>query len=92
MIVSRVVPLQAARLLQFIKEVSCRLNCFIESKIQRSMIKRSNENHYNLQLRFLVSLRDLEGDRKCYEFLLCFLFIFLPETEDIVTMYADKSC
>ena len=54
------------------------------------MIKRYNESDYNLQLRFLVSLRSSEGDRKCYEFL-CFLFIFLPETEDIVTLYADKS-
>ena len=52
------------------------------------MIKWYNENDYNLQLRFLVSLRSSEGDRKCHEFL--FLFFF-SETEDIVTLYDDKS-
>ena len=50
------------------------------------MIKQYNESDYNLQLRFLVSLRSSEGDRKYHEF----FFIFLPETEDIVTLY-DKS-
>ena len=53
------------------------------------MITRYNESDYNLQLRFLVSLRSSEGDRKYHEFL--FLSIFLPETEDIVTLYDDKS-
>ena len=52
------------------------------------MIKRYNESDYNFQLWFLVSLRSSEGDRKYHEFL---LFIFLPETEDIVTLYDDKS-
>ena len=55
------------------------------------MITRYNESDYNLQLRFLVSLRSSEGDRKYHEFLFLFLFIFLPETEDIVTLYDDKS-
>ena len=53
------------------------------------MIKQYNESDYNLQLRFLVSLRSSEGDRKYHEFL--FLYIFLPETEEIVTLYDDKS-
>ena len=51
------------------------------------MIKRHNESDYNLQLSFLISLRSSEGDRKNHEF----LFIFLSETEDIVTLYDDKS-
>ena len=54
------------------------------------MIKQYNESDYNLQLRFLVSLRSLEGDRKYHEFFFI-LFIFLPETEDIVTLYNDRS-
>ena len=53
------------------------------------MIKWYNESDYNFQLTFLISLRRSEGDRKYHEFL--FLFIFLPETEDIVTLYDDKS-
>ena len=48
------------------------------------MIKQYNESDYNLQLRFLVSLRSSEGDRKYHEFL--FLF-FLPETKDTVTLH-----
>ena len=55
------------------------------------MIKRYNDSDYSLQLRFLVSLRSSEGDRKYHEFLFLFLSIFLPETEDIVTLYDDKS-
>ena len=46
------------------------------------MIKRYNESDYNLQLRFL-------GRRQRKQFL--FLFIILPGTEDIVTLYDDKS-
>ena len=57
-------------------------------KIHQSMIKRYNESDYNLQLGFLVSLRSSEGDRIYHEFLILF---FLPETEDIVTLYDDKS-
>ena len=53
------------------------------------MIKQYNVSDYNLQLRFLVSFRSSEGDRKYHEFL--FLYIFLPETEEIVTLYDDKS-
>ena len=52
------------------------------------MIKWYNESDYNLQLRFLVSLKSSEGDKKYHEFL--FLF-FLPETEDIMTLHNDKS-
>ena len=52
------------------------------------MIKQYNESDCNLQLRFLISLRSSEGDRKYHEFL--FLF-FLPETKDTVTLYDDKS-
>ena len=52
------------------------------------MIKQYNENDYNLQLRFLVSLRSPEGDR---ENTMSFFFLLLPETEDIVTLYGDKS-
>ena len=55
------------------------------------MIKRYNKSDYNLQLRFLVSLRSSEEDRKYHDFLFLFLFFFLPETEDIVTLYDDKS-
>ena len=54
------------------------------------MIKQYNESDYNLQLRFLVSLRSSEGDRKYQKFLFLFLF-FLPETEDTVTLYNDIS-
>ena len=62
------------------------------SKIHRNMIKQYNESDYNLQLRFLVLLRSLEGDREnTISFLLLFIFIFLPEKEDIVTSYNDKS-
>ena len=53
------------------------------------MIKRYNRD-YNLQLSFLVSLRSSEGDGKYHEFLFLFSF-FLPETEDTVTLYDDKS-
>ena len=52
------------------------------------MIKRYNESDYNLQLRFLVSLRSSEGDR---ENTMSFFFFLLAETEDIVTLYDDKS-
>ena len=58
-------------------------------KIHRSMIKRYNESDYNLQLRFLVSLRSSEGNRKYHGFL--FLFIFVTRNRDIVTLYDDKS-
>ena len=54
------------------------------------MIKQY-ESDCNLQLRFLISLRSSEGDRKYHEFLFLFLFIFSPETEDIVTLYDGKS-
>ena len=53
------------------------------------MIKQYNENDYNLQLRFLVSLRSPEGDRE--NTMSFFYFLLLPETEDIVTLYGDKS-
>ena len=43
------------------------------------MTRWYNESDCNLQLRFLVSLRSSEGDRKYHEFLFLFLFI-LPET------------
>ena len=56
------------------------------------MIKWYNESDYNLQLRFLVSLRSSEGDREnTTSFYVYFLFSFLPETEDIVTFYGDES-
>ena len=56
------------------------------------MIKQYNVSDYNLQLRFLVSLRNSEGDREnTMQFLLLFLFVFLPETDDIITWYDDKS-
>ena len=55
------------------------------------MIKQYNESDYNLQLSFLLSLRSSEGDwEKTMSFYL-FSFLFLPETEDIVTLYDDKS-
>ena len=54
------------------------------------MIKQYNENDYNLQLRFLISLRSSEGDRENTTSFYLFIF-FLPETEDIVTLYDDKS-
>ena len=54
------------------------------------MIKRYNESDYNLQLRFLVSLRSPEGDRE-NTMSFYFYFLLLPETEDIVTLYGDKS-
>ena len=56
------------------------------------MIKRYNESDYNLQPSFLVSLRSSEGD---WEITMSFYFYsylrFLPETEDVVTLYDDKS-
>ena len=56
------------------------------------MMKRYNASDYNLQLRFLVSLRNSEGDREnTMQFLLLFLFVFLPETDDMITWYDDKS-
>ena len=55
------------------------------------MIKQYNENDYNLQLRFLISLRSSEGDRENTTSFYLFIFFFLPETEDIVTLYDDKS-
>ena len=54
------------------------------------MIKRYNESDYNLQLSFLVSLRSSEGDwENTMSF--SFSFSFLPETDDILTLYDDKS-
>ena len=53
------------------------------------MIKQYNESDYNLQLRFLVSLRSSEGDRENTISFYC--YFFLPETEDTVTLYDDKS-
>ena len=56
------------------------------------MMKRYNASDYNPQLRFLVSLRNSEGDREnTMQFLLLFLFVFLPETDDMITWYDDKS-
>ena len=55
------------------------------------MIKRHNESDYNLQLRFLISLRSSEGDKRKYHKFLIFIYFFLPETEDIVALYDDKS-
>ena len=85
--------LQAAGLLQLNALIKFRADQIVlwKVKIYRSMIKRYNESDYNLQLRFLVSLRSSERDRKYHEFLFLFLFIFLPETESIVTFYDDKS-
>ena len=55
-------------------------------------MKRYNASDYNLQLRFLISLRNSEGDREnTMQFLLLFLFVFLPETDDMITWYDDKS-
>ena len=56
------------------------------------MIKQYNESDYNLQLRFLISLRNLEGDREnSTSFYFDFCIFFLPKTEDTVTLYDDKS-
>ena len=44
------------------------------------MIKRYNESDYNLQLRFLILLRSLEGDRKYHEF----LFLFFYQKQNIL--------
>ena len=56
------------------------------------MIKRYNESDYNLQLRFLVSLRSSEGDREnTVSFYVYFYLFFLPETEDIITLFNYKS-
>ena len=55
------------------------------------MIKRYNESDYNLQFRFLILLRSLEGDRENTMSFFFFIFIFLPETEDIIILYDDKS-
>ena len=52
------------------------------------MIKRYNESDYTLQLSFLISWRSSEGD---WENTMSFYFLFLPETEDILTLYNDKS-
>ena len=86
--------LQAASLLQFnsLRKFHADQIVLLKVKIHRSMIKQYNESNYNLQLRFLASLRSLEGDREnTISFLVLFLFIFLPEKEDIVTLYNDKS-
>ena len=57
------------------------------------MINRYNESDCNRQLRFLVSLRSSEGkgENIMSFFFFIFIFYFLPETEDIVTLYDDKS-
>ena len=56
------------------------------------MIKRYNESDYNLQLSFLVSLRSSEGDwENTISFYFYFYLFFLLETEDILTLYDDKS-
>ena len=56
------------------------------------MIKRYNESDYNLQLSFLVSLRSSEGDwENTMSFYFYFSLFFLLETEDILTLYDDKS-
>ena len=49
------------------------------------MIKRHNESDYNLQLRFLISLRSSEGDRKYHVFLFLFSFIFYLKQK--ITIY-----
>ena len=41
-----------------------------------------------MQLSFSVSLRSLKGD---WENTMSFYFYFLPETEDIETLYDEKS-
>ena len=47
---------------------------------------------YNLQLRFLVSLRSSEGDwENTKSFYFYFSLFFLPETEGVLTLYDDKS-
>ena len=54
------------------------------------MIKRHNESDYHLQLSFLVSLRSSEAKwENTMSFY--FYFFFLPETENTVTLYDDKS-
>ena len=55
------------------------------------MIKRYNESDYNLQPSFLVSLRSSEGDWENTKSFYFYYLRFLPETEDIVTLYDDKS-
>ena len=56
------------------------------------MINRYNESDCNRQLRFLVSLRSSEGkEENIMSFYFYFYLFFLPETEDIVTLYDDKS-
>ena len=56
------------------------------------MINRYNESDCNRQLRFLVSLRSSEGKgENIMSFYFYFYLFFLPETEDIVTLYDDKS-
>ena len=54
------------------------------------MIKRYNESDYNLQPSFLVSLRSSEGDWENTKSFYFYYLRFLPETEDIVTLYDDK--
>ena len=56
------------------------------------MINRYNESDCNRQLRFLVSLRSSEGKgENIMSFYFYFYLFFLPETEDIVALYDDKS-
>ena len=56
------------------------------------MINRYNESDCNRQLRFLVSLRSSEEKgENIMSFYFYFYLFFLPETEDIVTLYDDKS-
>ena len=56
------------------------------------MINRYNESDCYRQLRFLVSLRSSEGKgENIMSFYFYFYLFFLPETEDIVTLYDDKS-
>ena len=54
--------------------------------------KQYNESDYNVQLSFLISLRSLKGDwANTMSFDFYFSLFFLPETEDILTLYDDKS-
>ena len=55
------------------------------------MIKRYNGSDYNLQLSFLVLWRSSEGDWESTMSYSYFSLFFLPETEDILTLYDDKS-
>ena len=57
------------------------------------MIKQYNESDYNLQLSFLVSLRSSEGEweNSISFYFYFYVFYFLPETEDVVALYDDKS-